>query len=91
MQRHRKLNELRQERRRNALSLADVALFYRGGRTRERIRAIESAKIVSPAVKHDYLAAVAAAVADLELKRRIVTRVKAEMVREKVNESKSAP
>jgi hypothetical protein len=83
------LDELRRERMKNSLSLADIALFYRGGRTRERIRAIESAKIVSPAVKRDYLAAIAAAIADVERKRRILTRVEVEMNQEELTKSKS--
>jgi hypothetical protein len=81
MQTQRKLNELRHERRTNSLSLGDVARFYRGGRTRERIRAIESSKTVSPEVKCDYLAAITAAVADLKQKGELLTRMRAEMAK----------
>jgi len=78
-----KLNELRRERLRNGLSLASVALHYRAGCTRERIRAIESAKTTSSNVKRDYLAAITAAVADLKYKSDLLTRVNAELAKEK--------
>lgn len=86
---HKKLNELRGERLRNGLSMANVALHYRGGRTRERIRAIESAKTISSNVKRDYSAAITAAVADLQHKRDLLTRVKADLAKEKEDQKVS--
>jgi len=85
MRSDRKPNELRHERRRNSLSLGDVALFYRKGCTRERIRAIESSKTVSLEVRGDYLCAITAAVADLKQKGELLTRIRAEMAKEKEN------
>jgi hypothetical protein len=85
------LCELRHERRRNGLSLADVAVFYRGGRTRERIRAIESAKSVSADVKRDFLAAITAATAEIERKRKILTHVRRELAKETENSNNGNP
>jgi hypothetical protein len=65
------------------LSLADVARFYRGGSSRERIRQIEAGISVSPVVRRDYKAAIAAAVADLKDKGELLARVRAEMALEK--------
>jgi hypothetical protein len=50
------------ERRRHRLSLQDVALRYRGGSSRERIRQIEAGISVSSAVERDYRSAIAAAI-----------------------------
>jgi hypothetical protein len=67
----------------SGLSLDQVSRFYRGGQTRERIRQIEIAHKPSVDVERDYYAAVDAALADVERKRKLFTRVKAELAKEK--------
>ena len=70
------------ERVHHSLSLADVAQFYRGGCSRERIRQIEAGVSVSVAVERDYRPAIASAIEDIKRSRELLTRLRAEMAKE---------
>ena len=59
------LNRLGRLRRRTkpTLSLKQVARFYRGGVSTQRISQVETSQIISPAVEDDYKTALSAAIA----------------------------